>query len=206
MGTVQIIDYGMGNLDSCYRALIEAGGTPVIVNSAADYRPSEPTILPGVGAFGDAMTRLHAGDWVGVLGEAVKTCQTPFLGVCLGMQLFATRGEEGGGADGLGWIDGTVRRLEPGVAGERIPHVGWNEVELVETTTPLFQGISTGTDFYFTHSYHFACATDESLLGTTPYCSGIASVIGRDNLLGMQFHPEKSQRPGLLMYKIFLAV
>jgi glutamine amidotransferase len=196
----------MGNLDSCFRALIEAGGSPLIVSHASDYQPSEPTILPGVGAFGEAMERLDSGGWTERLQVAAMDLGTPFLGVCLGMQLLAETGEEGGATNGLGWIGGQVKRLAPTELEERIPHVGWNEVEFRAADCPLFAGISDRTDFYFTHSHHFMVANPDEVLGDTPYCSGIASVIGRDNLFGTQFHPEKSQRPGLLLYKNFLSL
>lgn len=204
MMKVAIIDYGMGNLDSVARAVEECGGDPLITDQGRDIERASYIILPGVGAFADGMRNIRERGLDHVLGEHVVEKGVPFLGICLGMQLMATRGKEGGDTNGLGWVDGEVRRLEPIESGTRIPHVGWNEVIFVQAS-PLFDGIPSGKDFYFVHSYHLVCSREEDILARTPYCGGFVSAVGKGNILGVQFHPEKSQRVGFQLIRNFLA-
>jgi glutamine amidotransferase len=159
-------------------------------------------VLPGVGAFDDAMRRLTASGMADALRAEVVQAGRPFLGVCLGMQLMAEVGEEGIGACGLGFIGGRVERFVP-VNGERIPHMGWNEVTSTNES-PLFAGIPAASDFYFVHSYHLTRTTSD--IAKTPYCGGFVSAVQRDHLFGVQFHPEKSQRAGFALLKNFLSV
>jgi len=205
MKTVGIIDYGMCNLDSIARAVEECGARPVVTSRAEDLKTVASFILPGVGAFADAMANLHKLELPEFLHEQVMSLGIPLLGICLGMQLLATRSFEGAETRGLGWIEGDVCRLVPTRLGERVPHVGWNEVHLLRPC-PLFERIPTGKDFYFVHSYHFRTANPEDALGTTDYCGGFTSVVGRDRIFGVQFHPEKSQKTGFAVLRNFLAL
>ncbi|MBM3673080.1 MAG: imidazole glycerol phosphate synthase subunit HisH [Actinobacteria bacterium] len=204
MNRVAIIDYGMCNLDSVQRALEECGASATITDEPADLDHADRIVLPGVGAFGDAMARMRARGLDTALKELVLGDGVPFLGICLGMQMIATVGEEGGETPGLGWIDGVVRRLQPNAVDRRIPHIGWNEVEARGSST-LLQGIPPRSDFYFVHSYHLDCDVDADSAGVTPYCGEFTSVVERGAIFGVQFHPEKSQQHGFRVLKNFLA-
>jgi glutamine amidotransferase len=203
MATV-IIDYGMGNLDSISRAVAECGGDPLVTSKEADLAAASHIILPGVGSFAPAAKNLAASGLVPCIREQVLTHHIPFMGICLGMHLMADKGYEGGEAAGLGLIPGRVVRLEAANSSEKIPHMGWNEVDLL-VQSPLFAGMENGKDFYFVHSYHFVCEPDY-VMATTPYCGKINSIVGRDNIIGAQFHPEKSQRAGLKLLSNFIAM
>ena len=204
MKTVAIVDYGMGNIDSVARAVRELGCRADITRRPEDFAAAHSLILPGVGAFGDGMASLRLDGLDQALGEQVRQ-GIPTLGICLGMQLLASEGDEGGVHQGLGWIQGRVERFVPTEAGERIPHVGWNEVRQARPSV-LFDGIEDGKDFYFVHSYHFVPGSPEHVLATTPYCGGCVSVVNRDNVYGVQFHPEKSQRVGMRLLQNFLSL
>jgi imidazole glycerol-phosphate synthase subunit HisH len=201
---VAVVDYGMGNLDSVARAFEECGADPVVATSREELERAAAIVLPGVGAFARGMQNLRSLGLEEVLHEQVLERGVPCIGLCLGMQLLLSHGEESGETSGLGWIDGSVERFRP-VDGERIPHVGWNEVEPVRES-PLFTGIEPGSDFYFVHSYYARPADEAVVLATTPYCGGFASVVGRGNVWGAQFHPEKSMRSGLRFLRNFLAL
>ena len=205
MKKVAIIDYGMGNLDSVSRAVEECGGAPLITNQKKDIENASLLILPGVGAFSEGMKNINQMGLSSVLFEQVIDKKIPILGICLGMQLMARKGWEGGETEGLMWIEGDVKRLEPQGPNIRIPHVGWNEV-IFNRNSPLFNGIPTGKDFYFIHSYHFCCKNELDVIGHTPYCGGFISAIQRENIFGVQFHPEKSQRLGFKIIKNFLSI
>lgn len=199
--SVLIVDYGMGNLASVKRALEECGANAFISDNPTDLTDCSHILLPGVGAFSDAMQRLQQGGWVEPLRRTVCDDNIPLLGICLGMQLLADVGEEGGIHPGLGIIPGRVVRLQP-VANERIPHVGWNSV--AHQHHELFDGVPVNSDVYFVHSYHFMPADAEDIRATTPYCGNFVSAVGRDAAFGTQFHPEKSSRHGLRILKNFL--
>ena len=203
MGEVVVVDYGVCNLDSIARAIEECGATPLVSSDPSDLRRGDGIVLPGVGAFSAAMENLKARGFDKGLREELERRPVPLLGICLGMQLLAERSLEGGETQGLGLIEGEVTRLEPTEAEERVPHMGWNEVDPTGPSE-LFDGIDAGTDFYCVHSYHLRVREDH-VLARTPYCGGFASAIGRDNLLGVQFHPEKSQRAGFRLLRNFLA-
>ena len=205
MKTIAIVDYGLCNLDSVTRAVEECGGTPLVTNRARDLETATHIILPGVGAFPDAMNQIRQLSLDTALQEQVLDNQIPFLGICLGMQLMATKGWEGGETEGLGLIEGEVKRLEPDTPNTHIPHIGWNEVHYVRDN-PLFQGVPSGKDFYFVHSYHFCCCREEEIIARTPYCGWFVSAIYRSHIFGTQFHPEKSQKLGFQVLKNFLSI
>lgn len=140
-----------------------------------------------------------------LLTEEVVNKRIPFLGICLGMQLLATKGWEGEETNGLGWIEGEVKRLECHDRNERIPHIGWNEVIFTQGS-PLFDGMVSGKDFYFVYSYQLLCRKEQDVLSRTPYCGDFVSAVARDHIFGVQFHPEKSQRVGFQVIKNFLAL
>jgi glutamine amidotransferase len=186
--------------------LEECGARAVITDNPADIARADRCVLPGVGAFTLAMNRICKSGLNDAIFEFVRELQRPLLGICLGMQLIGDHGEEGQGARGLGLLPARAVRLQPKDATERIPHIGWNELVLPEVGTGLFAEIPSGTDFYFVHSYHMVCDRPEDVLATTPYCGEFVSAVGRDNLLGVQFHPEKSQRAGIRLLQNFLSI
>lgn len=203
--TVAIVDYGMGNLGSVRRALEECGAVPVITHDPLTVMNASHIVLPGVGAFSEGMKRLNSRG----LAEPVKTASvqhgTPLLGICLGMQLLATTGVEGGETEGLGIIPGSVERLIPGSTAERIPHIGWNEVYW-EPGTAISRHLTEVRDFYFVHSYHFIVRNTANIAAVTPYCGKFVSAVVSENVFGVQFHPEKSSKNGFQILKNFLAL
>jgi imidazole glycerol-phosphate synthase subunit HisH len=205
MSTVAIVDYGMCNLDSVSRAVEECGGRSMITDQAGEIDRADRIILPGVGAFPDAMHNIKKRSLDKILAEQVFEKNIPLLGICLGMQLLATVGFECQETEGLGWIPGRVIRLESYGEDSRIPHIGWNEVYPVRPSS-LFDGIEDGKDFYFVHSYHFCPDHEDHILARTPYSRGFVSGIQRDKIFGLQFHPEKSQRIGFKIIKNFLSI
>jgi glutamine amidotransferase len=202
--TVLVIDYGMGNLASVARALEDCGARVEISDDPASLRTAERAVLPGVGAFPDAMHRLTEAGWIEPLRQAVQADGIPLLGICLGMQLLADDGEEVQPCQGLGLIPGSVRRIAP-AQNERLPHVGWNEVKLARKD-PMFEGIPDGSDFYFVHTYHFVCTQAADIAGTTPFGPGVVSAVSRGHVMGTQFHPEKSSSLGRKLLSNFLGV
>lgn len=205
MNIVAVVDYGMCNLDSVRRAVEECGGTVVVTSQAQDLETANRIILPGVGAFQEAMRNIKALSLDRVLYEQAIEKNIPLLGICLGMQLLASKGWEGEKTDGLGLIPGEIRRLEPFGTDTRIPHVGWNEVNPSRESN-LFRDISSGKDFYFVHSYHFCTENDSHILAHTPYAGRFVSAVQSGFVFGVQFHPEKSQKTGFQLLKNFLAV
>jgi glutamine amidotransferase len=193
-----LIDYGAGNLHSVENALRTAGCTDLIVTADADVvAKADRIVLPGVGAYGACAAALRAvPGMVEALNRRVRDEGTPFLGICVGMQLMADAGEEMGTHAGLGWVPGRVRRLEPGTMEAKVPHMGWNDV-VPTTPHPL---IEPG-EAYFLHSFAFE-GTD--VLATTEHAGAVTAAIGRDTMIGVQFHPEKSQRYGLALLERFL--
>ncbi|MCB2106940.1 MAG: imidazole glycerol phosphate synthase subunit HisH [Rhodobacteraceae bacterium] len=213
--TVCIIDYGSGNLRSAAKAFERAarectyGGEIHVTSDAALVRKAERVVLPGVGAFADCRRGLDAvTGMVEALQETVLARARPFLGICVGMQLMAKRGFEHGETDGLGWIDGNVVALKDGTDSQglplRIPHMGWNELKIAKPHA-LLAGIAPGAHAYFVHSYQMACRTKEDVIATVDYGQEVTAVVGRDNMAGTQFHPEKSQATGLALIANFLA-
>jgi len=200
-----VIDYGMGNLGSVIRSFEECGASVRVSHSPKDLLLAERIVLPGVGSFADGMSRLSEAGWREPLRKAVLERGLPLLGICLGMQLLADRGEEGGGSEGLGIIQGDVVRLKPADPNERIPHVGWNEVRMAKPSA-FFGGIQDSSDFYFVHSYHFVPKNDADVIARTPFAGGFASAVGHDKICGVQFHPEKSSRAGFALIRNFLSL
>jgi glutamine amidotransferase len=207
---VAIVDYGSGNLRSAAKAFERAAAAS---DAAIDIRvASDPGIvaaadrivLPGVGAFADCRRGLAAvAGLEAALDEAVMVRARPFLGICVGMQLMASRGREFETVDGLGWISGEVVKIESGDPALKIPHMGWNELEF-RGPHPLVDGLAAGAHVYFVHSYHFRPAEPADLVAVTDYGGPLAAVVARGNLAGTQFHPEKSQETGLRMIGNFL--
>ena len=217
---VAIVDYGAGNLRSAEKAFTRmageaGGGLPVVATGDADrVARASHIVLPGQGAFADCRAGLHALDgMVEALVEAVTARGAPFLGICVGMQLLADRGLEHGETPGFGWVPGEVAALEPDDPDLKIPHMGWNDLRLHDNSRgngpagghPVLAGLEDGDHAYFVHSYGFRCADEADLLATCDYGGPVAAVVGRDNLIGAQFHPEKSQRAGLRLIANFLA-
>lgn len=198
-----IIDYGMGNLLSVKRAFEKCGADVFISDNPADIDNAERLVLPGVGAFKDGMMNLNAKGWTQAIKKAVLEEEVPLLGICLGMQLLADRGYEIEETEGLGLIHGEVKKLECSEKNEKIPHVGWNEIDIVNSDY-LFQEINNKTDYYFVHSYCFVPRDSSDILTQTHYCGNFVSAVGKNNIYGVQFHPEKSQRPGFKLIKNFL--
>ncbi len=203
MTLVAIIDYGLCNMDSVARAVKKCGGSAVITKEAKEIDAATHLLLPGVGAFPDAMRNMRATSLDVVLRRRVLEEHVPFLGICLGMQLMATTGYEGEETQGLGFIDGEVTLLQP-QAGERIPHIGWNQAVLTREH-PLLKDVPSSSDFYFVHSYRLRPTREEDVLATTPYGGGFPSIVGHGTIVGTQFHPEKSQKPGFQLLRNFLS-
>jgi glutamine amidotransferase len=208
--TVALIDYGSGNLRSAEKALARAareratGHEIVVTNDPATVANAERVVLPGVGAFGDCMSGLSAvPGMIEALREAVLKRGAPFLGICVGMQLLASVGREFGDHTGLGWIEGEVDRLAPTDPALKIPHMGWNELA-VARPHPLFAGIDPGAHAYFVHSYAMKPRDPAYVLATSDYGGAFTAAVGRGNIAGTQFHPEKSQTVGLTLLGNFL--
>ncbi len=208
--TVAIVDYGSGNLRSAAkafeRAARESGADERVLVTASPREVSgaDRIVLPGVGAFADCRAGLYGvPGMVEALQREVIERGKPFLGICVGMQLMATRGVEYGIHDGLDWIKGDVVRIEPGPAHLKIPHMGWNELRALRPH-PLLSGIADGDHAYFVHSFQLKASQPETVLGLTDYGGPITAIVGRDNLAGTQFHPEKSQVTGLRLIANFL--
>ena len=200
---VAIVNYGMCNLASVRRALEDIGAEPYITDSPAALYDADKVVLPGVGAFAEGMRQLNDAGWVDALHDVVVERRKPMLGICLGMQMLASVGEEGGGAAGLGFVPGRVQRLDTLGCKLRIPHVGWNEIRY-KTNDELFNGIPDASDFYFVHSYAFVPDNDEHLIATVSYGCDVTAVIRNGNVFGCQFHPEKSSKAGRLLLKNFV--
>jgi glutamine amidotransferase len=200
---IVIIDYGMGNLRSVHHKVNKAGIHAVLSSRIEDIEAAEKLILPGVGSFGAGMESLHSYGLIPVLQEKVTVRKTPILGICLGMQLFASWSEESH-VKGLEWIDADVRRFNfPESAPYRIPHVGWNTLIQVKSSH-LLDHIVSDQRFYFTHSYHLCCHLEDDVVATTRYGYEFASIIRHDNICGTQFHPEKSHRRGIEIIRNFV--
>jgi glutamine amidotransferase len=211
--TVAIVDYGSGNLHSAAKAFERAArdcgfGQEIVVTSNAEtVAKADRIVLPGVGAFADCRRGLDAVDgMVEALNERVRKGGRPFLGICVGMQLMAERGREFEVTEGLGWIPGEVDKIAPSDATLKIPHMGWNTLDGLKPH-PLLDGIPVGPDglhAYFVHSFHLKVADRADLVAQADYGGPVTAIVGRDTVVGTQFHPEKSQRLGLRLLANFL--
>lgn len=199
---VCVLDYGSGNVRSVANLLGYLRVEHVVSNSESAIGDATHLLLPGVGAFGAAMHMIRERIPLATLETAVLEGRKPFLGICVGMQVLADRGEEFGTHRGLGWITGSVRRFHE--HGLPIPQVGWNEVRVSSSAALL--GEHQALDFYFVHSFVFEAADAASVVGTTDYGETFASIVRRDNIVGVQFHPEKSQKAGMLLLGNFLSL
>ena len=204
-GKTGIVDYGMGNLGSLFRALGECGARPVLVDHPSHIEGLDRVLLPGVGAFPEAMKRLRQKRLDVALAHAVLVKQRPFLGICLGMQLLATKGWEVEETSGLGWVEGEVAKLQSNGTTVRLPHVGWNEV-FYERDDQIFKNIPQSTDFYFVHSYQLSPSDERRGLAFTRHGGRFVSAVQKDWIFGVQFHPEKSQRAGFRLLANFLSI
>lgn len=199
-----IIDYGVGNLFSLQCSLKKIGVEAVVTKDADVIKNADRIILPGVGAFGDAAEKLRATGLVDIIRKEAESGK-PFLGICLGMQLLFDKGYEYGEHEGLGFIKGNVIPLEGKIPSElNIPHMGWNALSL-DKTCPLFKYIEDGDCVYFVHSY-FATDCDESVVATAEYGIPVTAAVGKGNIFGCQFHPEKSGETGLKILKAFCEI
>jgi glutamine amidotransferase len=198
-----VIDYGSGNLRSVAKALAAVGADVEVTADPAAVAAAARIVLPGVGAFADCRAGLdRLPGMVEALHQAVRRQGRPFLGICVGMQLMAEAGLEHGRHEGLGWIEGEVVPLAPRPV--KIPHMGWNELHRTREH-PLLAGIAQDADVYFVHSYHLRLDSDEDLLAGADYAGPVVAAIARDNMAGVQFHPEKSQATGLRLLANFLS-
>jgi glutamine amidotransferase len=210
MSKVALIDYGSGNLRSAEKALAVAASRSlksheiVVTHDPETVASADALVLPGVGAFAACMALLHGRHGlIEAMGEAVNKKASPFLGICVGMQLLATRGLEFGETAGLGWIAGDVRKLEAGERALKVPHMGWNALR-AETGHALTKGAPNGAHVYFTHSFVLDPADETDVIAYTDHGGPIVAAVARGNIAGFQFHPEKSQAVGLRLLGDFL--
>ena len=205
-----IVDYGMGNLGSIHNMLARIGVDSVITSDRAQIEAADKLILPGVGAFDRAMESLNRLDIVPLLNDKVLTRKTPILGICLGMQLLSNRSEEGT-LPGLGWIDAETVRFPASINGTRltVPHMGWNTISVTDTGASTILGslgeLDTEPRFYFVHSYHVRCRHDSDVAATSTHGVTFHAAVSRGNIVGTQFHPEKSHKYGMTLLRAFAA-
>ena len=201
---IAIIDYDAGNIRSVEKALLALGEQPVVTRKKEEILAADKLILPGVGAFGDAMERLHQYGLVDVIREAVKDKGIPILGICLGLQLMFERSDESDGVEGLGLLKGEILKI-PDSPGLKIPHMGWNSLK-IKPDTCLFAQISDGAYVYFVHSYYLKAEAPDIVVATTEYSTHIHAAVEQGNIFACQFHPEKSSEVGLQILKNFISL
>jgi len=199
---VAIIDYDVGNRGSIANMLRKLGCEALVTRDPDAIRRAQKLILPGIGAFDHGMEKLTEHKLIDVLNEQVLARRVPILGICLGMQLFGTGSEEGSRA-GFGWIQGRSVRFRFETMALKVPHMGWNHVAPVRPQSAAL-GLTADARFYFVHSYHVVCSHPDDVLATCTYGLRFSAVVGRDNILGVQFHPEKSHRYGLQLLQKFI--
>jgi glutamine amidotransferase len=205
MQNIVIIDYGMGNISSVKKQLERASVNVTVSNDSKVILNADKLILPGVGHFKKAMDNLKKFDLIDILNQKVITEKTPVLGICLGMQLMANKSEEGN-SSGLGWIEGEVVRMNVNDSLRyKIPHVGWNSI-VQQKASALNSHIEEDASMYFVHAYKFVAKNDVDILHTTSYENAFISAVSKDNVFGVQYHPEKSQDTGLQIFKNFIAI
>lgn len=202
---ITIIDYGAGNLKSVTNAFKAISYTPLITQDPDNVKKATAVILPGVGAFGDGISRLKELELLEAVQDAVIRHGIPYLGICLGLQFIADFSREMGEHRGLGWIKGAVEKINPSGNGFRIPHIGWNNIEII-WEDPLFTGLAEEPVFYFVHSYHFNIdeADKEYITSKVYHGMSITASLQKDNIFAVQFHPEKSQQNGMTVLKNFV--
>ncbi|PIR92263.1 imidazole glycerol phosphate synthase subunit HisH [Candidatus Falkowbacteria bacterium CG10_big_fil_rev_8_21_14_0_10_44_15] len=200
---VVVIDYNMGNIASVEKAFRSINAKVLVSNNKNDIEKAQYLVLPGVGAFGDGMKNLQRLDLVNILNKKVLQDKTPFLGICLGMQLIADLSHEFGTYKGLGWVKGQVVKLKSNSM--RLPHIGWNNINILDKSDPLFKGV-TDDNFYFVHSYHLNCEDKSIVTATCDYGKVFTATIHQYNIFATQFHPEKSQDSGLCLLQNFLDI
>ncbi len=201
---IALIDYGSGNLQSAYKALEKVSNKKkiIVTSNSKELLKVDKIVLPGVGSFSDCMNGLkNISGMIDILNEVVINKKKPFLGICVGMQLLATEGKEKGNYKGLGWIKGKVVKIKKNKK-IKIPHMGWNTVKVI-SKHPIIN--KKKFESYFVHSYNFICKNKENVLATCNYSQNITAIIGRENIIGTQFHPEKSQKSGLEFLKKFVS-
>jgi imidazole glycerol-phosphate synthase subunit HisH len=201
---VVIVDYGMGNIRSIIRKVNQTGFKGIVTSDLNDIKSAGKLILPGVGNFLTGMNRLREKKLITILSEKVQQEKTPILGICLGMQLL-TRFSEEGNSPGLGWIDGETVRFQLNDIRNKVPHMGWNSIQ-IKKESPLLADIPDNSNFYFVHSYHVRCNEVEDILTTTFYGYEFVSTVQRENVFGTQFHPEKSHKYGEKILLNFLSL
>ena len=199
---IAVVDYGMGNLRSVAKALERVGADVEVTPDPERIADADGVVLPGVGAFGKCMENLRAAGLEGAVREAAKSGK-PFLGVCVGMQILFEESEEFGPIRGLGILPGRVKRFVPRDSAQKVPHMGWNTLE-VKHRVPALRGVADGSYVYFVHSYYVETDDPGIVASTTPYGVNFASSVARGNLFATQFHPEKSQDVGLKMLQNFV--
>lgn len=205
---VVIIDYGSGNLRSAAKAFekVSSKNNIIVSSNPNDLKTASHIVLPGVGAFHDCMNGVKKiSGMVAELNEQVKIKKKPFLGICVGMQLLAKKGFEHGEHEGLGWLDAVVRKIEPKDKTLKVPHMGWNNL-ILEKENALFKGIKNDSHAYFVHSYFMECADKKDVAASVQYGAKITAVVEKDNIFGVQFHPEKSQEVGLKLISNFISL
>ena len=198
---VCVLDYGSGNVASVYNLINRLGYDIKVSNKAEDIKKSSHLILPGVGAFGASVEKIKNNISIELLSDEVKVKKKPFLGICVGMQVLAEKGLEFGSHEGLGWIEGTVEKINAKV----LPHVGWNNIEM-KKNSPIFSNIKNASDFYFVNSYAFKVKDNNFIIAETTYENTFCSAVQKENIFGVQFHPEKSQKVGQDIIENFLKV
>jgi len=199
---ITIIDYGMGNLKSIQNIVQKVGGEAIISYDVNEIMHADKIILPGIGAFDNGMKNLNERGLIPVLQKKVMQEKTPFLGICLGMQLITRKSEEGA-LEGLGWIDAETIKFKSLSNNLKIPHMGWNYV-VVKKNSNLFKGMCENPRFYFVHSYYVVCKNENDILTTTEYGFNFASAVEKDNIYATQFHPEKSHKFGMKLMENFV--
>ena len=201
---IALIDYGSGNIQSAYKALELVSNYKKkisVISNSKDLLKVDKIILPGVGAFADCIKGLKSiSGMIDILNEVVLEKKKPFLGICIGMQLLATKGKEKGDHDGLGWIKGKVIKIKKNKK-IKIPHMGWNTVKII-SKHPILK--RKKFESYFVHSYNFVCKDKKNILATCNYQQDITAIVGKENIIGTQFHPDKSQKVGLEILKNFV--
>ena len=200
---VGIINYGMGNLGSVRRAIEDLGAEPIVANNPSVLSEMDRIILPGVGAFAEGMALLTRGGWLPVLNDLVMLQNKPLLGICLGMQMLASKSDEGTDTKGLDFISGEVKKIDLLGCRERIPHMGWNEVHY-QGDSGIFNNVPNSSDFYFVHSHAFVASNPKHIIALVNYGCELTAVVRNKHVFGCQFHPEKSSKVGRQLLQNFL--